>query len=164
MKPYLTVLTIVTVLLHQEPISEGKRWWRHVEVLASDALQGRNVGTPGLEKAIAYVETEFKSAGLKPAGVGGHRQPVKLESRTLVPEKSKVSRRLDGAELKLTIREDVTLNPRAEWDGPIEAPMVFVGYGLSIPEAGWDDLAGIDLRGKIAVFVNTPAPANISDN
>jgi hypothetical protein len=113
---------------------------------------------------MAYVEAEFRNAGLKPGAGNSYRQPVKLEARTLVPETSKVTLRRDGAEHALTLREDVALNPRAQWDGAIEAPMVFVGYGLSIPEAQWDDLAGIDLKGRIAVFVNTTAPANISDN
>ena len=164
MKPHLILLTIAALFL-QDPGSEGKRWWRHVEFLASDALQGRNVGTPGLEKAIAYVETEFKTAGLKPAGAGGYRQPVKLESRTLVPERSKATLIRNGAEEALAMRTDVTLNARAEWAGSIDAPMVFVGYGLSIPEANWDELKDLDLRGKIAVYLNSPAaPANISDN
>jgi hypothetical protein len=42
--------------------------------------------------------------------------------------------------------------------------MVFIGYGLSIPDAGWDDLAGVDVRGKIAVYVNAFAPVKVSDN
>lgn len=163
MKPHHLLAALIALLI-QDPASEGKRWWRHVEFLASDALEGRNVGTPGLDTAIAYVEAEFKSSGLKPAGVGGYRQPVRLESRTLVQEKSKIALVRNGTDEPLTLRDDVTLNPRAEWNGSIEAAMVFVGYGLSIPEAQWDDLAGIDLRGKIAVFVNTPAPANVSDN
>ena len=62
--PYLLVALIALVL--QDAPSEGKRWWNHVEYLASDALEGRNVGTPGFEKAVAYVEGEFKKIGLKP--------------------------------------------------------------------------------------------------
>ena len=157
---FVTSLALTT----QDPASEGKRWWSHVEFLASDALEGRNVGTPGLEKAIAYVEAQFKIAGLKPAGAGGYRQPVKLEARTLIPENSKLTLVRDTAETPLTLRQDATLTARGELDGRMEAPMVFVGYGLSIPEAQWDELAGLDLRGKIAVYVNTPVPATMSDN
>ena len=157
-------LLLALALVIQDPAAEGKRWWSHVEFLASDALEGRNVGTPGFEKAAAYVEAQFREAGLKPGGVGGYRQPVKLEARTLIAEKSKVTLTRNGSEEPLTMREDVTLNPRAQWDGTVAAEMVFVGYGLSVPEAQWDDLAGIDLRGKIAVFINTPGPATMSDN
>jgi len=157
---FVTFLALTT----QDPASEGKRWWSHVEFLASDALEGRNVGTAGLEKAVAYVEAEFKNSGLKPAGIGGFRQLVKLESRTLIPEKSKLTVVRDGAETPLTLREDATLAARGELDGRVEAPLVFVGYGLSIPESNWDELAGLDLKGKIAVYMNTPAPATVSDN
>ena len=149
-------------LLLQDPASEGQRWWRHVEFLAADDLEGRNVGTPGFEKAVAYVEEEFKKSGLRPAGTEGYRQAVALEVR--VVEQSALTLLRKGAEEPLVEREDVTLSPRSELTGPFEAPMVFVGYGLSIPEAKWDDLAGLDLRGKIAVYVNTPPPAEMSDN
>ena len=160
--PYLLIAVIALVL--QDAPSEGKRWWSHIEYLASDALEGRDVGTPGFEKAVAYVEGEFRKIGLKPGGAGGYRQPVNLESRTLVPERSKLALTRNGAQEPLTIREDATLNARGELNGSLDAPLVFIGYGLSIPEAKWDDLAGMDLRGKIAVYVNTPAPAEVSDN
>lgn len=158
------LLFALIALVIQDHASEGKRWWRHVEFLASDALEGRNVGTPGFEKAVAYVEAEFKNIGLKPAGPGGYRQPVNLESRMLVPERSKLALVRNGAEEPLTLRDDATLSARGELNGSIEASMVFVGYGLSIPEANWNDLDGLDLRGKIAVYVNAPAPAAVSDN
>lgn len=158
------LLIALIALVIQDSASEGKRWWRHVEFLAADALEGRNVGTPGFDKAVAYVEAEFKSIGLTPAGTGGYRQPVSLESRMLVPERSKLALVRKGAEEPLTVREDATLTARGELNGSVEAPMTFVGYGLSIPEANWNDLDGLDLRGKIAVYVNTPAPADVSDN
>ena len=66
--------------------------------------------------------------------------------------------------MPLVIGQDASLSARAELDGSMEAPMVFVGYGLSIPEAGWDDLAGLDLRGKIAMYVNAFPPVKVSDN
>lgn len=80
----LRCLSIVLVaLLVQDTTSEGKRWWTHVEFLASDALEGRNVGTPGFEKAVAYVEAQFKDIRLKTGGASGYRQRVELESREL---------------------------------------------------------------------------------
>jgi len=158
------LLVVLAALLLTDPAAEGKRWWSHIEFLAADALEGRDVGSPGFEKGAAYVEGQFKAIGLKPAGGAGYRQPVKLESRILVAEQSALALVRDGAEEPLVPREDATLSARGELDGSIEAPMAFVGYGLSIPEANWDDLSGIDLHGKIAVYVNTPAPANVSDN
>jgi Zn-dependent M28 family amino/carboxypeptidase len=163
MKLQLFLLTVIALVI-QDVASEGKRWWHHVEYLADDALEGRNVGTPGFEKAVAYVEAEFKKIGLAPGGIGGYQQPVNLESRTLIQDKLKLALVRDGAEERLTLREDATLSARGELNGSIDVPMVFVGYGLSIPEAEWNDLAGFDLRGKIAVYVNTPAPVAVSDN
>jgi hypothetical protein len=144
--------------------SEGKQWWAHVQFLADDSLEGRNVGTPGFDKAEDYVEHQFQAIGLAPGGTGGFRQPVKLESRLLVSDQSRLVLVRDGKEEALTIGQDASLSARGELDGSAEAPMVFLGYGLSIPEAGWDDFAGQDLHGKIAVYVNAFPPVKVSDN
>src|SRR6478735_1031127 len=145
-------------------LSEGKAWWAHVQFLADDKLEGRNVGTPGYEKAVDYVEGQFKAIGLKPAGIGGFRQPVKYDSRQLAADKSQLVLVRDGKEEALVIGQDGSLNARGELNGSKEASMVFVGYGLSMPDAGWDDLKGIDVRGKIAVYVNAFAPVKVTDN
>src|SRR5437867_12713032 len=110
--------------------SEGKAWWAHIQLLADDALEGRNVGTPGFDKAVEYVERQFQTIGLKPSVTNGFRQPVKLESRQLVPEQSSVALVRNGKEEPLTIGQDASLNARGELDGSIEASMVFVGYGM----------------------------------
>jgi Zn-dependent M28 family amino/carboxypeptidase len=157
-------LLVALALILQDPATEGTRWWRHIEFLAADALEGRDVGSPGFEKAATYVEEQFKAIGLKPGGTAGYRQSVKLESRILVPEQSKLSLVRSGEEDPLTLGEDASLNARGELQGTVDAPMVFIGYGLSIPEAKWDELAGLDLSGKIAVYVNAPVPVDVSDN
>ena len=163
MKPRVLVIALAALIL-QSPATDGQRWWQHVQFLADDALQGRNVGSPGFEKAAGYVEQQFKDIGLKPGGTEGYRQPVKFEARTLVADQSSATLVRDGREEPLVPREDATMSARGELNGSIDAPMVFVGYGLSIPEANWDDLAGLDLHGKIAVYVTAPVPASISDN
>jgi hypothetical protein len=56
--------------------AEGKRWWPHIQFLADDKLEGRNVGTPGFEKAIEYAEGQFRAIGLQPGGASGFRQPL----------------------------------------------------------------------------------------
>jgi hypothetical protein len=156
----------ITGLVAQSPdlAAEGKAWWAHVQYLADDRLEGRNVGTPGYEMAAKYVESQFQAIGLKPGGAGGFRQPVKLDSRTLVPDQSTLALVRDGKEERLVIGQDATFGARAELNGDMEASAVFVGYGLSIPEAGWDDFAGLDLRGKIAVYVNAFPPVKVTDN
>ena len=158
------LLFAAAALVVVDPAAEGRRWWSHIEYLASDALEGRDVGSPGFEKAATYVEQQFKEIGLRPGGIGGYRQPVKFESRVLLADQSKVALVRNGEEQPLILREDAALNPRSELDGAIDAPMVFVGYGLSVPEAKWDDLAGLDLHGKIAVYVNVMGPLDVSDN
>ena len=144
--------------------AEGKSWWAHIQYLADDKLEGRNVGTPGFETAAKYVESQFQAIGLKPAGLDGFRQPVKLEARSLVPDATKITLVRDGQETPLAIGQEASLSARGELNGSLDARMVFVGYGLSIPEAGWDDFKDLDLHGKIAVYVNAFPPANVSDN
>lgn len=157
-------LTATTAAQSPDLLSEGKAWWAHVQFLADDALEGRNVGTPGYEKAVDYVEGRFKAIGLKPAGTTGFRQPVAFDSRTVAADQSHLTLVRDGKEEPLIIGQDGSFNPRGELNGSREASLVFIGYGLSIPDAGWDDLAGIDVRGKIAVYVNAFAPVKVSDN
>jgi Zn-dependent M28 family amino/carboxypeptidase len=159
---YLLIAVVALVL--QDAAAEGQRWWSHVEYLAADALEGREVGTPGFEKAAAYVEAQFKAIGLKTGGGSGYRQPVMLESRVIVPEQSTLGLVREGQEEPLALGQDASLGARGEPDRAVDAPMAFVGYGLSVPEAKWNDLEGLDLRGKIAVYVNAPAPADVSDN
>jgi hypothetical protein len=139
--------------------AEGKLWWAHIQFLADDKLQGRNIGTGEFRQAVEYVAGQFQRLGLKPAGVAGYLQPVKFQTRQLVAEQSSLALVRDGAVEPLSLGADATLSARAELAPKLEAPMVFVGYGLVIPEAHWDELAGLDLNGKIAVYVNAPGPA-----
>src|SRR5215813_10150307 len=141
-------------------VAEGGQWWAHIQYLADDSLQGREVGSEGYRKAVEYVAGKMEKFGLKAAGTDGYLQPVKFETRQLVEEDSSAAIVRDGAEIKLE-RGDATLNARVD-AGTVDAPMVFVGYGLRIPEANYDELAGIDLKGKIAVYVNSTGPVDAS--
>mgnify|MGYP003351294821 CR=1 FL=1 len=86
----ITCLTATIVAQSPDLQAEGKAWWAHVQFLADDKLEGRNVGTPGYEKALDYVEGQFKAIGLKPAGTSGFRQPVKYDNRTLAADQSQL--------------------------------------------------------------------------
>ena len=166
----LTILFAAATLVGAAPQqssdlkAQGDRWWSHIAYLADDKLQGRNVGTPGFSAALDYVEGQFKDIGLEPAGTEGYRQPVPLQARQLVADQSRLALVRSGKETPLALGQDATLNARGELNGSLEAPLVFVGYGLSIPDAGWDDFAGLDLHGKIAVYVNAFPPVKVSDN
>jgi hypothetical protein len=159
-KPVLLILAAAPLLATVvDYAAEGKLWWAHIQFLADDKLQGRNVGTAEFLQAVDYVSGQFRKLGLKPAGATGYRQPVKFDSRLLVQEQSSLTLIRDGKEEPLALGADASLSARAELAPKLEAPMVFVGYGLVIPEAHWDELAGLDLKGKIAVYVNGPSPA-----
>ncbi|WP_309895483.1 M28 family metallopeptidase [Archangium sp.] len=137
----------------EAPVSDGDRWWKHVEFLADDSLEGREPGSEGYRKAAAYVAERLAAAGVKPGAGEGYLQEVALRSRRLVEERSRLALVRGGKEVPLVLGEDAILSSRMGEAGSVDAPLVFVGYGLSIPEAGHDDLAGVDLKGKIAVIL-----------
>jgi len=134
------------------------RWLRHVTVLADDALEGRQTGSEGYRKAAAYVVSHFEKAGLKPAGSKGFLQSVSFSQRRILEDQSRVVLVRDGNEDVLQFGSDITINLRAELKPSVEAPLAFAGYGLSAPDVGHNDLAGLDLAGKVAVYIGgTPA-------
>src|SRR5689334_2950927 len=139
--------------------AEGNLWWAHIQFLADDQMEGRNVGTEGFRKAVEYVSAGFERFGLKPAGTSGYLQPVKFDSRQLVEAESSLALVREGGVEPLAMGSEATLSARADSAPEVEAGMVFVGYGMAIPEAHYNDLEGLDLKGKIAVYVNAPGPA-----
>ena len=132
---------------------DARRWWAHILFLADDKLEGRETGSEGHRRAAEYIAAEFERSGLKPAGGSGYMQPVKLRARRIVEEHSRLTLVRDGRREPLTLGEDCSVSMRAEPPERVSAPLVFVGYGLVIPEMKYDDLAGVDLRGKIAVYL-----------
>ncbi len=136
------------------PAFDGKSWWEHIKVLAADNMEGRDTGSRGLKKAEAYVVGQLKNAGLQPAGKKGYYQPVKFVSRQLVEQESNAALLRHGKAEPLTLGEDAIFSTRVDLAPEVEAPLVFVGYGLSVPENDFDDLAGLDLKGKVAVLIS----------
>ena len=137
---------------------DGKTWWDYVKVLADDNMEGRETGSAGLRRAQAYIVDQLKQAGLQPVGTEGYYQPVKFQSRQIIEKDSSAALVRDGKVEPLTLGEDALFSTRVDLAPQLEAPLVFVGYGLSIPEKDYDDLSGLDLKGKVAVILNgTPA-------
>ncbi len=138
---------------------EGKRWWSHIEMLAKDDMQGRNVGTEGFRMAALYVAGEFEKVGLAP-GVEGksYTQKVPFIERRIDESKCSIELTRDGKTERLTLGEDANIGIRSAPKPKVEAGMVFVGYGLKIPELDYDDLKGLDLKGNIAVFISGQPP------
>ena len=139
---------------------DGKSWWEHLKVLADDNMEGRETGSPGLERAEAYVVEQLKQSGVEPAGSNGYYQPVKLVSREIDEKNSSMALVKDGKAEPLTLGEDAFFSTRVDLAPQVDAPLVFVGYGLRVPEENYDDLAGLDLKGKIAVIF-AGIPSNI---
>ena len=140
---------------------DGKTWWGHVKVLADDNMEGRETGSAGLRRAEAYVVQQLTESGVQPAGTDGFYQPVKFISRQIIERDSSVALVRNGAVEPLILGEDAYFNVRADLSPEeVNAPLVFVGYGLQVPEKSYDDLAGLDLKGKVAVIVNG-SPADI---
>ena len=146
------------------PTIDPQRLSSDVKTLSSDAFEGRGPDTAGETKTIDFVVSQFKAAGIQPGGdlKNGKRewtQAVPL-LRTEIIGTPQLSFTLAGKTQALTQGEQISL--RAPLDGTKnvsikDAPLVFVGYGVSAPERKWDDFKGIDLHGKIAVvLINDP--------
>ncbi|MGH9466730.1 MAG: M28 family peptidase [Terriglobales bacterium] len=132
----------------------GQLWWSHIEVLASPKLQGRMTGSPGYMMAARYMAREYAAEGLKPAGTNGFFQSVSFVRVTLDPAHSSLAFvGSDGKSVSL-YPGSARLRPVGRSGQAINAPAIFVGYAMSAPTAGYDDLKGLDLRGKIAVYVS----------
>lgn len=138
----------------------GEQWWAHVRVLADPAMKGRLTGSKEYLEAAAYVVSEFKKWGLTPAGVSGSwYQPVHFDVERVIAGRSSMALVASGKETPLIIGEDAVPGVRMQQPSSIEAPLVFIGYGLNLPESGYDDFDSKELprsalKGKIVVVVN----------
>ncbi len=137
---------------------DGQTWWNHIKVLADDKLEGRDTGSAGEKAAQAYAVEQLKQAGAEPAGVNGYYQPVNFVSQQLVERDCSLALIRDGKREPLVLGEDAFISSRILPAPEVKAPLVFVGYGLKIPEKSYDDFAEIDVKGKIVVvFSGSPA-------
>jgi hypothetical protein len=141
----------------QETVSpRAKAWWKDIVNIADDRNEGRQTGSRGYLRAAAYVEARFRALKLKPAGVsGGYRQPVALEEQVIDQAGSAAALVGRGDAPPLLVGQDLVISAGgAPRPAKIDAPLVFIGYGLHLPERGWDDFQGVDLKGKIAVVLS----------
>jgi len=138
----------------------GNSWWAHVQFLADDKLEGRNVGSAGYETAADYVVSEFQHAGLEAGAKDGYSQSVGFTKATLDEAKSKLTLTGGGMPLEVKLGDDALITSSMNVAG-VDAPLVFAGYGLDIPEANYSDLKGEGLKGAIAVYL-AGGPVNIA--
>src|SRR5258706_8088 len=131
----------------------------HVKFLASDLLEGRGTGQRGGDMAAEYIATQFELFGLKPGAENGtYFQDVPMMGvKTLEATSFKLVPANGESVPRKNLDDFVTNNERQTETADIDAPIVFVGYGITAPEYQWDDYKGVDLKGKVALlFVNEP--------
>ena len=157
-----------TVPVEKPAIATETDLVRRIARLSSDEFEGRAPGTPGGIAASQYIADEMKAAGLKPMGENGtYFQSVELTSATVN----------DGSTLTISngatplVESDQTTNSvfwtkRLDETVTVDASeMVFVGYGTVAPEYGWNDYAGVDVKGKtVVMLVNDPGFATGDDD
>jgi Zn-dependent M28 family amino/carboxypeptidase len=131
----------------------------HVRFLANDLLEGRAPGTRGGDIAANYIATQFALYGLKPAGDNGsYLQKVEFVGSKSLPSTTASIVPAHGEPTALKWTEDYVAGNQTQTDAvDIDAPVVFVGYGIEAPEYKWDDFKGVDVKGKVVlVIVNEP--------
>ncbi len=139
-----------------EGVITPQRIAAHVGFLSHDLLEGRGVGGRGDELARAYLRTQFELLGLAPgAADGAFEQAVPIVGITTAVETALAVKGPRGA-AAFTAPDDYTAvaggpQPHAAWD---DAEIVFVGFGITAAELGWDDYGDFDLRGKVALVMN----------
>ncbi|GAB3100053.1 M28 family metallopeptidase [Lysobacter terrae] len=131
---------------------------QHVRTLASDAFEGRAPGSVGEDRSVGYIEAQFKRLGLKPGNGDSYFQTVPMVE-TIAEENVALQLNVAGQPRALRFGTDIVVGtrtgkPEVKLDG---SDLVFVGYGVNAPELGWNDYAGVDVKGKtVVMFVNDP--------
>jgi Zn-dependent M28 family amino/carboxypeptidase len=153
------ILTMVAMLAGVVGLrADQQRWWSYVQALANDGMEGRDTGSAAHKRAAEYVAAQFEKAGLEPAGINGYIQPVAFKTRRIVEAQSSLALMTHGKSESLTLGEDANISMRVDPAPSLEAPLVFVGFGLKIPERQIDDFAGVNLKGAVVVYIaGTPA-------
>ena len=150
-KTALLLAALPAIALAQAtPHFDPARLSHHVEILASDAFEGRGPATPGETKAIDYIISQFQAAGVQPGGdlKNGKRawtQDVPLLRSTIVGNPS-LSITSNGTAMPLAQGEQIAVRAALNGDKHVtlkNVPLVFVGYGVTAPERKWDDFKGV---------------------
>lgn len=148
--PFLLILASAAAAQTDPPVSPADLR-RHIEVLASDAFEGRSPATEGETKTINYVAEQLRARGVEPAVEGGSWfQPVGIVVR--MARSHDVRWTANGRALPFD-QGQIVLQGRDAQTRLADAPVVFVGHGVRMPERGVDQLAGVDLHGAVAVML-----------
>ncbi|MFN3930266.1 MAG: M28 family peptidase [Brevundimonas sp.] len=133
----------------------AERISQDIRTISDDSYQGRYPGTDGERMTLAWLQAQYEAMGLQPGGPNGQwLQPVELKRFTPVAATASWTGP-DGTVHPLTVGTDVVVRAATN-DGKASianAPVVFVGYGITAPERNWDDYGDADVRGKVVVVV-----------
>jgi len=132
---------------------EGLR--AHMRFLADDALEGRGTGTRGYDLAAKFVAAELEAMGVEPAGDNGtFLQSVPFRSFSALEDQTTLSLVREGREERLAFPSDfLSRGDASRAETSVEAPVVYVGFGVTAPDQGYDDYKNVDARGKIVAMV-----------
>ena len=159
-----TAILLAAPLAAQSPMFDTARLSQHVQTLGSDAYEGRAPATRAEQKTVDYLIAQFKAAGLQPGGavVNGKRgwtQPVPLLKSDIVGT-PQLTLQSGGTSTSLVQGTEIAVRSPMNGQNQVtlsNVPLLFVGYGVTAPERGWDDFKGQDVRGKmLVVLVNDP--------
>ncbi len=139
---------------------DGKTWWDTVKEISDDKYEGRDTGSKGEHQAQEFIVGKLKALGVEPAGSDGYFQSVKLRTLEIDESHCQLSLVRDGHAQTLTLGEQAYFSTRYPPAPKVDAALIFVGYGLNIPEKHYNDFAGLDLKDKVAVIL-TGSPADV---
>ncbi len=150
----LSLLLSGTAMAQDRPAISVDTLKTVTQTLSSDAFEGRAPTTPAEDKTVAYIIDRFQKAGLKPGNKGSWTQDVPMVEIT-ANDVQPFTVKGKGAPISLAYRTDMVVGtyrvtPRIDVK---DSELVFVGYGITAPEKGWDDYAGVDVRGKTVVIL-----------
>ncbi len=149
---------------------DGEKIRAHVKFLSDDLLEGRGPGLRGAEIAAQYIATQFELYGLKPGGDNEtYMQQINFVGMNAIPAKTTMSLvpkhaagiGIELYSIDLTYGDDYTVSNRTLTPTvDVDAPIVFVGYGVTAPEFGWNDYAGVDVKGKVILCIVGDPPSD----
>jgi Tol biopolymer transport system component len=125
----------------QQKISEAAR--ADVTILAADDMEGRGIGTKGIARAAGWIEKQLRSEGLRPVFGKSYRQSFRVKTGVALAAGNTVAGLADSEWVPLGFSSS----------GKIEGELAFLGYGIESPSVGYDEFAGVDLKGKVALML-----------
>ncbi|HLE43710.1 MAG TPA: PA domain-containing protein, partial [Methylomirabilota bacterium] len=150
----LAVAATASAAAAADPLPDAAHLLGWVRDLASPAMEGRAAGTPGADRAAAYLAEHFRRIGLRPLGDGGgYLQPFAVLTRVRLDADNRLEVATPGAPPRVFAAGADFLPFTFSDDGEVAGAVVFAGYGITAPPLGYDDYAGLDVRGRVVLVM-----------